>query len=500
MKKYYEASKMKKILPLIIAIMIMAYPATLIIVSGAPFHKQEVNEVKIGVVTSRSGALGYYGDMEINGMILGLMYELNISSFETVVPNMEWRLTYQDKVIHIIAEDDVDPQTGLPDPSIATQKARKLIEEKGVHILQGSASSSSAIAITSIAEQYGIVFLVSPAADADITSQYFNKYVFQISSNTWHDAIAGGTWAVENLGKKFAFIAPDYSWGYSTVECWSTVIKEHGGEIVDVEYAPLTTTDFTPYIQRILASEAEVLIPVWAGGTAVYLYAQLKALGVYEQMNVTSGIPDLATLNLLLAQYLPAYTGMMKYAWSLPDNDVNDWLVNKYVELYKQGNLPTMGVFLPAFPLPDLFVGNGFMVGQAIARALLATNWDPSSDALISALEDMEFDSPKGRVKIRAVDHRTIQDMYIVKIVFDNETLHRYYENISYLPALYQPFYNVGFLRPELVERMEAVSPPVEVQTGISPFIIQMVSIAIILIIVVIVAVFIYYRKRKQAT
>jgi len=490
---------MKKILPIIIAILVITYPVSFMAsLSGTTWTAQEVNEIKIGVVTSRSGALGYYGDMEINGMILGLMYELNIPDFEILVPNMQWKLTYQDKTIYIIAEDDVDPQTGLPDPSIAAQKAKKLIEEDGVHILQGSASSDSAIAITSIAEQYKVVFLVSPAADADITAKYFNKYVFQISSTTWHDAIAGGTWAVENLGKKFAFIAPDYSWGYATVKCWSEVIKKHGGEVVDIEYAPLTTTDFTPYIQRILASGAEVLIPVWAGGNAIYLYAQLKDLGVYEQMNVTSGIPDLATLNLVLAQYLPAYTGMMKYAWCLPDNAVNDWLVNKYVELYKEERLPTMGVFLPAFPLPDLFVGNGFIVGQAIARALLATNWNPSSDALIRALEGMEFDSPKGRIKIRETDHRVIQDMYIARIVFDNETLGQYYENISYLPELYQPLYKYGFLRPELIETIERVSPPVEVQVGPSSFVIQIASIAVILIIVAIVGV-IYYRRRRAA-
>ncbi len=77
--------------------------------SGTTHPNQEVNEIKIGVVTSRSGALGYYGDMEINGMILGLMYELNISDFEILVPNMKWKLTYQDKTIYIIAEDDVDP-------------------------------------------------------------------------------------------------------------------------------------------------------------------------------------------------------------------------------------------------------------------------------------------------------------------------------------------------------------------------------------------------------
>lgn len=456
----------------------------------------EDQEIKIGVVTARSGALGYYGDMEINGMILGLMYELGIDTFQTVTVNMEWTLNWNGKTIRIIAEDDVDPSTGVSDPSIAASKARKLIEEDNVDILQGCASSDSAIAVEQIAEQYGVVFLVSPAADSDITAKYFNRYTFQISSNTWHDALAGATWAVENLGKKFAFIAPAYSWGYSTVKSWSKVIEDNGGEVVDIEYAPLTTTDFSPYINRIKTSGAEVLIPVWAGSGAITLYAQIKSLGVYDVMNVTSGIPDLVVLNLLLSAYLPAYKGMMKYCWNLPDNDVNDWLINKYVELYKTSSLPTMGVYLPAFPLPDLFVGNGFIVGQAIGLALKKTNGDTSANALISALEGLEFDSPKGRVTIRASDHRTIQDMYIAEITLDNTSLKQYY-NITDIPAIYQPFYTNGFLAPKLIEVKHRVTPPDEVSkaapAGVSPVVIG--GISLIIIIAIVAAAFIIRRR-----
>jgi len=48
------------------------------------------------------------------------------------------------------------------------------------------------------------------------------------------------------------------------------------------------------------------------------------------------------------------------------------------------------------------------------------------------------------------------------------------------------------------VERIEAVSPPVKVQVGISPFIIQVVSIAAVLIIVIAAGI-IYYRRRHTA-
>ena len=422
------------------------------------------NEIKIGIVTARSGALSYYGDMSINGFILGLMYGLNITKFEIVTPNMEWNLTWGDKVIHIIAADTVPAGQQVPDPATASSAAEDLILNKGVDILLGTSYSPAAIAVTEIAKKYEVVFLVTPAADHEITKTYLNKYVFQISSNTWHDALTGAKWAVENMGKTFAFLAPSNTWGRSTVETWKSVIESENGTVLVESYAPITTTDFTPYIQAVIASGAEVFIPVWAGSGAFVLYQQINASGLYQIMNVTSGIPDLATLNLAgMAQYLPNYLGMMKYCWNLPQNNpVNEWLVNKYVELYKKAALPTMGSVLLAFPLPDLFVGNGFIAGHALALALKKTNGQTDAESLISALENLEFYSAKGNIKIRKEDHRTIQDMYIAQLVWENESLHKYY-SYDELPDLYKPFYTLGIFSPKYIATIANVTPPIEV-------------------------------------
>lgn len=423
---------------------------------------QQKNEIVIGVVTDRTGALSYYGDMSINGFILGLMYALNISSFETVTPNLEWRLSWEGRTIRIVAETNTPPGQQVPDPVTATKAAEDLILNKGATVLVGCADSPSAIALTQIAEKYKVVFIVVPAADHEITATYLNRYVFQISSTTRHDAIAGGTFAAK-LGKTVAFLAPSNSWGRSTVAAWSEVIQKNGGTVVADIYAPVTTTDFTPYIQALLASKAEVFVPVWSGATALTLYQQINASGVYQKMKVTSGIPDLATLNLLrMGLYLPNYEGMMKYAWNLPQNNpVNDWLVAKYVELYKKKALPTMGSVLAAFPLPDLFVGEGFVAGHALGLALKKTGGSTDAESLINALENLSFFSVKGQITIRKEDHRTIQDMYIARIVWDKTALAKYY-TAGDLPDLYKPFLTTGIFAPMYIQTIERVTPPIE--------------------------------------
>lgn len=451
MNKSNLARRLAALLALLLALPLVSFTA----------HAQP-KEIRIGIVTDRSGALSYYGDMSINGFILGLMYALNIPSFETITPNLEWKLVWEDKVIHIIAASNVPAGQQVPDPVTATKVAEDLILNKGVEILVGTADSPSAIALTQIAEKYKVVFLVVPAADHEITKTYLNRYVFQISSTTWHDAIAGGTYAVK-LGKTVAFLAPANSWGRSTVAAWSAVIQQNGGTVVADIYAPVTTTDFTPYIQALLASKAEVFVPVWAGATALALYQQINASGVYQRMKVTSGIPDLATLNLLrMGLYLPNYEGMMKYAWNLPQNNpVNDWLVSKYIELYKKKALPTMGTLLTAFPLPDLFVGEGFVAGHALGLALQKTGGSTDPEKLISALEGLSFFSVKGQITIRKEDHRTIQDMYIARIVWDTESLKKYY-TADELPDLYKPLWNLGMFAVKYIDTVKSVTPPVE--------------------------------------
>jgi len=451
-----EKNLFLKIISLLLLLMIVP-------ISASSVANAQQGEIVIGIVTDRTGALSYYGDMSINGFILGLMYALNISTFQTITPNLEWKLDWQGRTIHIIAETNTPSGSQVPDPTTAVSAAQDLILNKGAQILVGCADSASAIALTQIALKYRVVFLVTPAADSDITSKYLNRYVFQISSTTWHDALAGAAYAVTHMGKTFAFLAPNNPWGKSTVSTWSAVINSYNGTVLAEEYAPVTATDFTPYIQAILASKAQVFIPVWAGATALTLYQQINASGIYQKMNVTSGIPDLATLNLLaMGLYLPNYVGMMKYAWNLPQNNsVNQWLVNKYVSLYKNQSLPTMGSVLAAFPLPDLFVGEGFVAGQALGLALQKTGGSTNADALISALENLSFYSVKGEITIRKEDHRTIQDMYIAKIIWDNTTLSKYY-NVTELPQIYQPFMKTGIFAPLYIETIPRVTPPIE--------------------------------------
>lgn len=215
-------------------------------------------------MTSRIGPLDYYGTMEIQGLKLGIEYASGGS----------WEVA--GRPIQLLVEDDAG------DPATGGQKARTLIEREEVHILQGCASSAVAMVLAGIAQEYKRLFLIEPAAADSLTGAYYNRYIFRTASNVSQDAATGGRYAVENLGRTFYFIAPDYIWGRQSTAAWKRVVKEHGGEILGEILAPPDETDFRPHLRQVLAARPEVLVQSWAGAGSRPLFAQMREMGIFD--------------------------------------------------------------------------------------------------------------------------------------------------------------------------------------------------------------------------
>lgn len=80
---------------------------------------------------------------------------------------------------------------------------------------------------------------------------------------------------------------------------------------------------------------------------------------------------------------------------------------------------------------PDLFDADGMNAAIMVVEALKATGGDASADALIAAMEGMEFEGPKGTITIRPEDHVAIQDMYILTLTNVDDPEFRFYEYVE---------------------------------------------------------------------
>lgn len=336
--------------------------------------------IKIGVVTSLTGPLEAYGRQEVNGLKLGIEYATGGTN--EVLGR---------KIVILMEDDQGKAEEGK-------NKARKLLEEDNVDILQGCASSTVALAITDLARENKKIFMIDPATADDLTGKSFHKYVFRTGRNTAQDWATGARYSIENIGKTIYHIAPDTAFGKSSAAAARAAVEKAGGQIVGEGFAPPDTQDFTPYLQRALQSGAKVLYITWAGATP--LFKQINELKVYDKMAIFTGIPDIAGIKTLGDGAL-GMQGFTTYYYELPKTKENDWLVQQHTK--ELGSVP------------DLFTAGGFTAGVAIVEGIKRAG-STDGDKMAAALEGLTFRGAKGDYTFRKEDHQALQPMYIVKL------------------------------------------------------------------------------------
>ncbi|MEE4235386.1 MAG: ABC transporter substrate-binding protein, partial [Anderseniella sp.] len=267
-----------------------------------------------------------------------------------------------------------------------------------------------------IAEQYNIIHIAAPAASNDITGINFVPNSFRTSRNNYQDAISLCQYlAAQPNG--LVQIAPDASFGRTTAGFYRDACRYFGGHFAaDDIFAPASSSDFTPYVQQIRDSGAGALIVTWAGPGYVPLLQALADEGIVDQMNVTVSFPDNASIPALLGDIV-GETGGIVYHYTSPSNEINDWLVSKTIARH---GAP-----------PDLFGADGMSAALMIAEAITVSGGDASADALIAAMEGLEFTGPKGTVSIRSEDHVALQDMYIVRLTNVDDPEARFFELVT---------------------------------------------------------------------
>ena len=374
-------------------------------VEPTPAYPFAGQPLKIGLLTDNSGPLAIYGPMLERGFELGLEYATGGT------------MEVAGRPIQVIIKDTSS------DPEKAVSLARELIEAEGVHLLVGAPSSGATMAVQQVAMENKIILIAEPAAATDITGKNFNPYTFRTSRTNYQDAIVMGQ-GLLGLGKTFVQIAPDYAFGWGSACGFYAVVKAGGGtfpvndtpEGCGAIFIPFDTTDFTPYLQQVLDSGAEVLIITWAGAGFVPLFKQMQELGVFDEMIVGTGIGDNQTLAAGYADAIGS-TGIVVYHYTLPKNPVNDWLVQHHKEKY---GTP-----------PDLFTAGGMAAAIMAVEGLKRTNGDASADALIKVYEDnFSFDGPNGKYIIRPYDHVCLYPLFYVRLTNVTDPEFRFVELI----------------------------------------------------------------------
>ncbi len=345
------------------------------------------DDIKIAHVYGKTGALEAYAKQSHIGLMMGLEY----ATGGTMEIN-------GDKIVVIEKDTQLKPDIG----KAALAEA---YGDDDVALAVGAVSSGVALAMLPVAEEYGKILLVEPAVADSVTGENWNRYIFRTGRNSSQDAIANAV-ALGQEGVTIATLAQDYAFGRDGVAAFKEALQDTGAELVFEEYAPTDTQDFTASAQRIFDALKDregrkFLFVIWAGAN--------NPIGKIKAMEPERFGIEIATGGNILAamaayKALPGMEGATYYYYEIPKNPVNDWLV---AEHQKRHGTP-----------PDFFTAGGMAAGIAIVEAIRKAG-STDTEALITAMEGMEFETPKGKMVFRPEDHQALQSMYHFKIKVD---------------------------------------------------------------------------------
>ena len=339
--------------------------------------------IKLGVLAPLSGTYANIGNHEV-WAIRQAVEQLNLKG------------GVLGRKFEIVTEDDE------ANPPIGVRKATKLIAQDKVDFLVGTVHSGVTLQIMSVAEKHKKILLIPVSEAAAITEENCSKYAFRISGNARLQANGLGAWMVQNLGKRYYFIGADYAMGRSGVATMAEVVKKNGGEDIGEVFAPLGTTDFASYLGKIKAAAPDVLFLTLAGNDVVRFVTQLDSFGLKKQMKV-AGSPQMIETNVLPAMGAAAddLVSVTRYVYTL-DRSENKAFVEGFVK-YSNGEMPNQ--------YSESSYDAIMMLAMAIEKAQSL-----EEGKVIAALEGLSFAAPRGNLTIRAGDHQTLHDKYIVQV------------------------------------------------------------------------------------
>jgi branched-chain amino acid transport system substrate-binding protein len=357
--------------------------AAALIAAGTPAVAQDL---KIALIAGKTGPFQAYAKQTETGFMMGLEY--------LTKGTMNWEGR---KIVVTVKDDQLKPDL-----------ARSLLEQAyaddKVDIAVGTTSSAAALAMLPIALEYKKVLIVEPAVADAITGDKWNRYIFRTGRNSTQDAFAAAAAFPKTGDVYIATLAQDYAFGRDGIAALKAALAaiRPNVKVVSEEYAPVTTTDFTAYAQRLFDAlkdkPGRKVIPIiWAGPHPLPKIAALdpKRYGI----EIAPGGNILPVMQLY--KDYPGTEGAIYYYWAFPQNEMNKWLV---AEHQKRFNSP-----------PDFFTAGGFAVAAAVLASVKAAK-STDSEALIKAMEGMSFDTPKGKMTFRKEDHQAEQEMYHFKV------------------------------------------------------------------------------------
>jgi urea transport system substrate-binding protein len=290
-----------------------------------------------------------------------------------------------------VADDNTDPNT-------AHQVWEKLVSD-GVDAIIFRETSAARVATLPVAEK------------ANIPALYANDYeggdcrpILYVTGEIEPQKVPAYLKFLREKagGGKFFILATDYNWARITADMVKKAAPGLNIEIVGEEFTPFNTTDYTPLINKIRDSGADVLFSGLVGGPDnVAFFKQARSSGLMQKVKV---IGNIALDDTTLSAVGGAAKGTYMAASYFMTNDTPE--SQKFVAALKAkfgGDMKPQGYLSePAYDTVHLYA-------EAVDKA-----GTTETSAVLKALSEVKFDGPKGEIHLTA-DRHAAMPIYIAQ-------------------------------------------------------------------------------------
>jgi urea ABC transporter urea binding protein len=353
--------------------------AAALTITGAPYgfvrniaRAQEGATIKVGILHSLSGTIAII-EQSLHNAELMAIEEINAKG------------GVLGKKIEPIVED---PQSMV---QVFAQKAKKLILEDKVVAVLGCYTSASRQSVLPVFEEQNSLLIYPTLYEAQECSKNC-FYTGAVPNQQLDDFVP---WIIKNIGPKFYLIGSNYIYPKETNREVKALLKQHGGQTVAEEYAPLGHTEFSTNINKIAAQKPDVVFSDLVGDSIVAFYKQMRQFGITaKDIPICTPITTEQEIRAMGAENALGHYTSFNYFQSV-DTPENKEFVSRYKSKYGKDQV-TNAVMEAAY-------FSAYFLAQAIAKV-----GTTDTDALIfEGLPGQEFQAPQGKVKIDEKNHHT---------------------------------------------------------------------------------------------
>jgi branched-chain amino acid transport system substrate-binding protein len=193
--------------------------------------------IRIGVITSLSGPAAQSGEQ----MKAGIDTWMRMNGGKAAGRKLE-----------LIYKDDTGPQ-----PEVAKRLATELVGRDKADILAGFVFTPNAIAAAGVSERAKKPMIVTGAAASAITTR--SPFLTRTSYTIAQSVQPLAQWAYKTGSRRVFSVVADYAPGHDADQWFTSSFKAAGGTVIDSVKVPLSTLDFSAYLQRIKDAKPDAI-------------------------------------------------------------------------------------------------------------------------------------------------------------------------------------------------------------------------------------------------